>query len=57
MVAKNLDEQAVFEVARKIDPGEAREAYLQQVCGDDAAVGRRVRALLKAYEESASFRW
>jgi eukaryotic-like serine/threonine-protein kinase len=54
MAAKSLDEQAIFEVARKIDPGEAREAYLQQSC-DDAVIGRRVRALLKAFEESASF--
>src|SRR5262249_49612475 len=26
-----------------------------RVCGDDAAIGRRVRVLLKAYEEGASF--
>ena len=49
------DEQAIFEVARNIDSREAREAYIQQICGDDAAIGRRVRALLKAYEERASF--
>jgi serine/threonine protein kinase len=55
MATRNLDEQAIFEVARKIDPGEAREAYLLQVCGEDAAIKRRVRALLKAYQESASF--
>ena len=55
MAARSLDEQAIFEAARKTRPGEAREAYLQQVCGDDAALGQRVRALLKAYEESASF--
>jgi serine/threonine protein kinase len=55
MIATNLDEQAIFEVARKIDSRETREAYLQQVCGDKVAIGLRVRALLKAYEESASF--
>jgi serine/threonine protein kinase/WD40 repeat protein/Tfp pilus assembly protein PilF len=55
MVAMHLDEQAIFEVARKIDAREAREAYLQQICGDDAAIGSRVRALLKAYDESQSF--
>ena len=55
MAAMHLDEQALFEVARKIDSREAREAYLQQICGDDAAIGQRVRDLLKAYEESASF--
>jgi serine/threonine protein kinase/Flp pilus assembly protein TadD len=55
MAANSLDEQAIFEVARKLDPGAGREAYLQQACGDDAAIGRRVRALLKAHEENASF--
>jgi serine/threonine protein kinase len=55
MAATRLDEQAIFEVARKIDSREAREAYLQQVCGDNTAIGLRVRTLLKAYEESASF--
>ncbi len=55
MATMHLDEQAIFEVARNNDSREAREAYLQQVCGDDTALGQRVRALLKAYEESASF--
>ena len=55
MAAMCRDEQAIFEVARKIDSREGREAYLQQICGDDAAIGQRVRALLAAYAESASF--
>jgi WD40 repeat protein/serine/threonine protein kinase len=55
MAAMSLDEQAIFEVARKIEAGAAREAYLQQVCGDDAVIGQRVRALLEALEGSASF--
>src|SRR5262245_28700741 len=55
MAAMHLDEQAIFEVARKIDSRAARETYLQQICGDDAVIAQRVRALLKAYEESASF--
>jgi serine/threonine protein kinase/WD40 repeat protein len=50
-----IDEQAIFEIARKMDSRAACEAYLQQVCGNDAAIGRRVRALLAAYQESASF--
>jgi tetratricopeptide (TPR) repeat protein len=55
MAARILDEQAIFEVARKMEAGTAREAYLQQICGDDAAIGQRVRALLQAFEQSASF--
>jgi hypothetical protein len=55
VAATSPDEQAIFEVARKHDACAAREAYLQQACGNDTALDRRVRALLKAYEESASF--
>ncbi len=55
MAAMHLDEQQIFEVARKIESGAARDAYLQQVCGDDATLDRRVRALLQAYEAGASF--
>jgi serine/threonine protein kinase/tetratricopeptide (TPR) repeat protein len=55
MGTNRLDEQAIFEGARKLAAGAARDAYLRQVCGDDAAQGERVRALLGAYEQSASF--
>jgi serine/threonine protein kinase len=55
MAAAPLDEQALFEAARKLGSRDEREEYLQRVCGDDAAIGRRVRTLLKAYEEGASF--
>src|SRR5262245_9422544 len=55
MVAKSLDEQAIFEVARTIEVRAAREAYLRQVCGGDVALAERVKALLGAYEQSAGF--
>jgi serine/threonine protein kinase/tetratricopeptide (TPR) repeat protein len=55
MAATGPGEQVIFEAARKLDVGEAREAYLQLNCGGDAALGKRVRALLRAYEEGASF--
>ena len=55
MAPMRLDEQAIFEAARKMETGAVRDAYLRQVCGDDAALGQRIRALLKAFEESASF--
>jgi predicted TPR repeat methyltransferase len=51
MAAAHLDEQALFEVARRLDSPEARQAYLRQACGEDAATGKRVRALLKAYRK------
>jgi tetratricopeptide (TPR) repeat protein len=55
MAGKNLDQQAIFEVARKIDSPEARQAYLEQICGDDLSLQQRIQALLRAYEENASF--
>jgi tetratricopeptide (TPR) repeat protein/serine/threonine protein kinase len=55
MAAMQRNEQAIFEVARQIDAREARETYLQQICGGDAALGQRIRALLRAYEERPSF--
>ena len=55
MAPKAPDEQAIFEVARKIESREAREAYLQQICGDDTVIRQRVRAPLRTFEESANF--
>jgi serine/threonine protein kinase/tetratricopeptide (TPR) repeat protein len=55
MAELQLDEQAVFEIARKIESRETRESYLAQVCGEDTALRQRVTKLLRAYQESASF--
>jgi non-specific serine/threonine protein kinase/serine/threonine-protein kinase len=55
MSVRPLDEEAIFNVARKIDSPEARSDYLQQVCGEDRAVRARVLALLRIHEEAASF--
>ncbi len=55
MAERLADEQAIFEVARKIDSREARQSYLQQMCGEDRELNERVAALLGAYEESQSF--
>ncbi len=55
MIGKNIDDQAIFEIARKIESGEVRQAYLKQVCGEDLGLEQRVTALLQAYEDHASF--
>ena len=55
MAEVQSEEQAIFEVARKIDSQEARQAYLQQMCGNDADLHQSVTALLRAYEKSESF--
>ena len=52
---EQLEDQAIFEVARNIDSTEARETYIHQMCGEDLALEQRVKALLQAYEESESF--
>ncbi len=55
MDVKKLDDQAIFEVARKISSREARQAYLAQICGEDMATAERIKALLLAHDDSASF--
>ncbi|WP_165250275.1 serine/threonine-protein kinase [Paludisphaera soli] len=50
-----LDEEAIFDVARKIADREARAAYLAQVCGGDAALARRVERLVRVGEQEADF--
>ena len=35
MTNRQLDEEAVFHTARKIDNVEARSEYLGQICADD----------------------
>lgn len=55
MLATKLDDQAVFEVARKIGVPSVRQGYLLEVCGDDAAMLRRIEALLLAYDNGGSF--
>ncbi len=55
MAQLEMDEQAIFEVAREIDSAQAREAYLQQSCGPDHVLKQRIVALLGAFDESKSF--
>ena len=55
MAEDKLNDQAIFEAARKIESREARQAYLEQMCGQDLAQAQRIAALLHAFEENASF--
>ncbi len=55
MDVKKLDDQAIFEVARKIGSPDARRAYLAQICGEDLATIERIEALLQAHDDSPSF--
>src|SRR3954464_2619632 len=50
-----LDDEAIFHLARKIEAPEARAAYLAQVCGADRGLRGEVDALLSAYDRERSF--
>ena len=55
MPASQLDEHEIFSVAVKISDPEAREAYLAQICENDANLLDRVMALLAAYAGDSEF--
>jgi WD40 repeat protein len=51
----NLDEAAIFNAARKIDPSGERAAYLREACGADRVKFERVATLLGAYDAEREF--
>ena len=55
MNLKQLSEDEIFNVARKIQPVDARDSYLEQACGGNPAVRDRVEVLLNAYTDDDSF--
>jgi serine/threonine protein kinase/tetratricopeptide (TPR) repeat protein len=55
MVSSQLDEKAIFNVARKIDSPEAQAEYLHQVSGDNPGLIDRVSALLRGFEKQIDF--
>ena len=46
MQNQSLNEEAIFQIARRIQPPEALSAYLDQACGADRSLHARVKALL-----------
>ena len=50
---RQLDEEAIFHLARKINGQEVRDAYLRQSCGGDEALRGRVEALLRVHDEES----
>jgi serine/threonine protein kinase len=55
MASRQLDEEAIFHVARQIPSAEVRAVYLDQVCAGDKALKERVGALLNVHEEEDAF--
>jgi serine/threonine protein kinase/tetratricopeptide (TPR) repeat protein len=55
MSTSKLDEAAIFNAARQMATPEARRQYVQEACGTDLELQRRVEALLRAHEEEETF--
>jgi tetratricopeptide (TPR) repeat protein/serine/threonine protein kinase len=47
--------KAIFDHALELPSAAARQAYLDEVCGNDPALRQKVEALLKAHDEAGSF--
>ena len=55
MANRQLDEEAIFHIARQIDKPSVRSDYLQQACGDNTALLARVEALVEVHEQEGDF--
>ena len=55
MSSRQLDEEAIFKIARKLDDPEDRDGYLDQVCSGDRNLRDRVEALLQVHEQEQEF--
>src|SRR5437870_1633932 len=55
MAPPELDEAAIFNVARQINAHEVRLLYLEQACAGDRELHRRLEALLRVHDQDSSF--
>jgi serine/threonine protein kinase/WD40 repeat protein len=55
MTAPNLDEESIFHAARQIESPEARDRFLDHVCGGNATLRSRIQALLRVHEQHGDF--
>jgi serine/threonine protein kinase len=55
MTVVSLSEEDIFQIARRIEVAEARQAYLDQVCQDNAPLREQVDVLLACFNSSAGF--
>jgi hypothetical protein len=51
MSDRRLDEEEIFQVARKISDPDAQAKYLEQICAGDQPLRERVEALLEVHEQ------
>ena len=55
MTSQQLDEEAIFHVARDLRDTAKRKTYLDQVCAGDQALRERVEALLDVHDQEQNF--
>jgi eukaryotic-like serine/threonine-protein kinase len=55
MAESKLNEADIFNLARQIDPGDARSKYLAQACGGDCELQGRLQALLRVHDQDRDF--
>src|SRR5262249_44373627 len=52
---RSMNELDIFSAALELETPAARAAYLDQECGDDAQLRRRIESLLESHKEAGSF--
>jgi serine/threonine protein kinase len=50
-----IDEEVIFQVARKFDAAEARRAYLDEGCGANRGLRERLETLLRVHDQERGF--
>jgi len=55
MTSRQLDEEAIFHIARDLANTAKRSEYLQQACGADQGLHERILGLLAAHEKEQTF--
>ena len=55
MTNRQIDEEAIFHIARDLADTAKRSEYLQQVCGGDQELRERIQGLLDAHEKEQTF--
>ncbi len=55
MSRAELNEEAVFDIARRIEDEATRKDYVEQACASDPALKARVNELLKLHDDEVSF--
>ena len=55
MSTRQLDEEAIFHIARRIEAADLRADYLEQACAGDANLRGRVEALLQIHDQEQAF--